>query len=151
MRVGCTGPSCFFPKTERLRADLFFLPLFFFARPIGHVDSCPAGIDGLHPNALGDFQIARAYTKVLHERFGLGSGPLAVPPLEDIPGMKSIGSFRINPMNVLMYPPVGVFMVVSFLSLIFVMSLRPRWMRVRRTAEKKYQRLLLTRDGMEGL
>lgn len=51
---------------------------------IGQVDSCPGGSDGLHPNALGDFQIARAYTKVLHEHFGYGDGPLAVPPVESI-------------------------------------------------------------------
>ncbi|KAF3765632.1 SGNH hydrolase, partial [Cryphonectria parasitica EP155] len=44
-----------------------------------HVEACPAGADGLHPNALGDFQIARAYTRVLHEQFLFGTGPLEVP------------------------------------------------------------------------
>lgn len=116
----------------------------------GHVDSCPAGVDGLHPNALGDFQIARAYSKVLHEQFRIGSGPLAVPPLKEIPGMKSIGMFRLQPMDVLMYPPVGIFMMVSLMSLFFVVVLRPRWMPVSRTSEKKYHRLPITRDGMEG-
>lgn len=57
----------------------------------GHVDSCPAGIDGLHPNALGDFQIARAYSKILHERFHYGAAPLVVPPTHEIPGMSGGG------------------------------------------------------------
>ncbi|MFE0771555.1 fibronectin type III domain-containing protein [Streptomyces sp. NPDC058861] len=42
--------------------------------------ACPAAYDGLHPNALGEFQIARAFEKTLHERFGIGG---FVP---DVPG-----------------------------------------------------------------
>lgn len=41
--------------------------------------ACPAGHDGLHPNALGEFEIARAYSQVLHTDFGLGSSELSVP------------------------------------------------------------------------
>ena len=43
------------------------------------VDSCPAGYDGLHPNALGDYQIARAFSIGLIEGFGIGTTPLEVP------------------------------------------------------------------------
>ncbi|KAF5126392.1 Protein sidekick-1 [Metarhizium anisopliae] len=44
---------------------------------------CPAGYDGLHPNALGEFQIASAFSKTLVNDFNLGSRPLAVPALHD--------------------------------------------------------------------
>ncbi|KUJ20368.1 uncharacterized protein LY89DRAFT_771242 [Mollisia scopiformis] len=46
-------------------------------------DSCPAGHDGLHPNAFGEFQIAQAFSKTMYSNFGLGSGPLTIPA--DIP------------------------------------------------------------------
>lgn len=48
-------------------------------------DSCPAGYDGLHPNALGEFQIAQAFERTLHTTYHLGfsvpgfSGPLFRP------------------------------------------------------------------------
>lgn len=35
-------------------------------------DACPAGYDGLHPNALGEFQIAHAFETTLHDRYGIG-------------------------------------------------------------------------------
>ncbi|KAF2111230.1 SGNH hydrolase-type esterase domain-containing protein, partial [Lophiotrema nucula] len=43
------------------------------------LDACPAGHDGLHPNALGEYQIAHAFTQVLHDDYGLGNGALTVP------------------------------------------------------------------------
>ncbi|MEU4152055.1 fibronectin type III domain-containing protein [Streptomyces sp. NPDC026659] len=43
-------------------------------------DSCPAGYDGLHPNALGEFQIAHAFETTLHDRYGIGQSVPAVPP-----------------------------------------------------------------------
>ncbi|WP_206508055.1 fibronectin type III domain-containing protein [Streptomyces chrestomyceticus] len=42
------------------------------------VDGCPAGYDGLHPNALGEYQIARAFELTLHDKFHLGK---SVPPV----------------------------------------------------------------------
>ncbi len=53
---------------------------------------CPAGYDGLHPNALGEFQIARAFALTLHQRFGIGTHvpdlPASVParPAPAVPG-----------------------------------------------------------------
>ncbi|KAL2827218.1 SGNH hydrolase-type esterase domain-containing protein [Aspergillus cavernicola] len=51
---------------------------------------CPAGYDGLHPNADGELQIAQAFSRVLHEEFDIGSGPITnangqkptAPPVE---------------------------------------------------------------------
>ncbi|MFJ9843357.1 GDSL-type esterase/lipase family protein [Kitasatospora sp. NPDC101155] len=43
------------------------------------VDSCPAGYDGLHPNALGEYQIAQAYERTLHDGWGIGSFVPDVP------------------------------------------------------------------------
>lgn len=36
--------------------------------------------DGLHPNAIGEYQIAQAFSITLHGIFSLGSGPLVLPP-----------------------------------------------------------------------
>lgn len=57
--------------------------------PIEHVDlaaiyscgpdGCPAGYDGLHPNARGEYEIARAFSLTLHNRYGIGRGPLDIP------------------------------------------------------------------------
>lgn len=114
----------------------------------GHVDSCPAGTDGLHPNALGEYQIARAYSKVLHEQFLFGQAPLAVPRLKKLPGWKA----TFKPMAILASPPVGIFMCMSILCLGVVYALRPHWMRARAEPEKKYELLPTTaREGMEGL
>jgi lysophospholipase L1-like esterase len=49
------------------------------------VDVCPAGYDGLHPNTLGDYQIAHAFSRVLVEKFGLGEWELPVPDPWDLP------------------------------------------------------------------
>ncbi|KAF4122962.1 Fibronectin type III domain [Geosmithia morbida] len=42
-------------------------------------DGCPAGYDGLHPNALGEYQIAHAFSRTLVRNMNLGSKPLQVP------------------------------------------------------------------------
>lgn len=44
------------------------------------VDSCPAGYDGLHPNALGEYQIAQAFARTLHDTYGIGASLPAIPP-----------------------------------------------------------------------
>ena len=44
-----------------------------------NVNSCPAGYDGLHPNELGEYQIAQAFSQTLHTIFGYGSGPILIP------------------------------------------------------------------------
>ncbi|WP_189077899.1 GDSL-type esterase/lipase family protein [Mangrovihabitans endophyticus] len=41
--------------------------------------TCPSAYDGLHPNALGEYRIARAFGKALHDGFHLGSGAPEVP------------------------------------------------------------------------
>ncbi|MFJ2024544.1 phosphatidylinositol-specific phospholipase C domain-containing protein [Streptomyces sp. NPDC087897] len=41
--------------------------------------SCPAAHDGLHPNAVGEYQIAGAFGTTLHEDFGIGSSAPDVP------------------------------------------------------------------------
>ncbi|KUL25320.1 fibronectin type III domain-containing protein [Actinoplanes awajinensis] len=43
------------------------------------VGGCPAGYDGLHPNALGEYQIAHAFEQTLHDGYGLGANVPAVP------------------------------------------------------------------------
>ncbi|KAK4984676.1 hypothetical protein LTR66_004544 [Elasticomyces elasticus] len=57
--------------------------------PIKHIDlagnyncrpeGCSSGYDGLHPNALGEYQIAQAFSRTLHEDFKFGTGALQVP------------------------------------------------------------------------
>ncbi|KAK4495120.1 hypothetical protein PRZ48_013447 [Zasmidium cellare] len=42
-------------------------------------DECKGTHDGLHPNELGDFQIAKAFTETLHRAYGYGSRPVKVP------------------------------------------------------------------------
>ncbi|MEE1782149.1 fibronectin type III domain-containing protein [Streptomyces sp. SP17BM10] len=42
-------------------------------------NSCPAGYDGLHPNALGEYQIAQAFVRTLHDSYGLGSQLISIP------------------------------------------------------------------------
>lgn len=46
------------------------------------INACPAGYDGLHPNAMGEFEIARAFSYAL-VAFGYGGSPLEIPG--DIP------------------------------------------------------------------
>ncbi|GKZ18954.1 hypothetical protein AbraIFM66951_001914 [Aspergillus brasiliensis] len=42
-------------------------------------NACPAGYDGLHPNAAGEYQIARAFSLTLVNGFGIGGSPLTIP------------------------------------------------------------------------
>ncbi|RMY56208.1 hypothetical protein D0863_13055 [Hortaea werneckii] len=48
-------------------------------------DGCPAGYDGLHPNILGEFEIARAFSLTLYDCFGIGHAALQVPSRRDMP------------------------------------------------------------------
>lgn len=43
------------------------------------VADCPAGYDGLHPNALGEYQIAQAFERTLHDSYRLGSDIDGIP------------------------------------------------------------------------
>ncbi|CAK3784234.1 Ca2+-modulated nonselective cation channel [Lecanosticta acicola] len=53
-------------------------------RSYGYVpDQCKGTFDDVHPNELGEFQIARAFSQTLHQAFGIGNAPLAIP--EHIP------------------------------------------------------------------
>jgi hypothetical protein len=45
----------------------------------GGPDSCPAAFDGLHPNKLGEYEIAQAFSRVLNRNYGFGSSALDVP------------------------------------------------------------------------
>ncbi|KAF3481445.1 uncharacterized protein GIQ15_04204 [Arthroderma uncinatum] len=58
-------------------------------------DECPAGYDGLHPNAMGEYQIARAFSLTLVNDFKIGSSPLVVP--DDIPArqLPLPGNFKV--------------------------------------------------------
>ena len=51
--------------------------------PQGEPARCAAAYDGLHPNALGEYEIAYAFSAVLYEKFAMGRGPLSIP--RDIP------------------------------------------------------------------
>jgi hypothetical protein len=46
---------------------------------------CPSAFDGLHPNTLGDYQIAQAFSRALIKGFQLGATELAVPRPADLP------------------------------------------------------------------
>ncbi|MET9540482.1 GDSL-type esterase/lipase family protein [Streptomyces sp. NPDC006553] len=54
---------------------------------------CPAGYDKLHPNALGEFQIAYAYARTLHDDYGIGQLvpdiPATIPrrPISPVSGL----------------------------------------------------------------
>ncbi|GAA2655463.1 hypothetical protein Adu01nite_91390 [Paractinoplanes durhamensis] len=55
---------------------------------------CPAGYDGLHPNALGEYQIAQAFERTLHDSYGLGASVPAVPA--QIPARPTPAAYPIN-------------------------------------------------------
>lgn len=44
-----------------------------------NLGGCPVGYDGLHPNAKGEFQIARAFSLTLVNDMKIGNSPLEVP------------------------------------------------------------------------
>ncbi|SMR57196.1 unnamed protein product [Zymoseptoria tritici ST99CH_1E4] len=48
-------------------------------------DECAGAFDGLHPNELGEFQIASAFSTVLHKSFNIGTAPLSIPRSSKIP------------------------------------------------------------------
>ena len=106
--------------------------------PTGHIESCPAGFDGLHPNSLGDFQIASAYTQVFHEKFGFGSGVLEVPNLNAIPGMSSYPGLS-TAVNAISSPALGIFAGVVLLCLVLATVLRPELLRLKRFGRGKYR------------
>ncbi|KAM5484513.1 hypothetical protein McanMca71_001459 [Microsporum canis] len=56
---------------------------------------CPAGYDGLHPNAKGEYEIARAFSLALVKDFKIGTSPLAIP--SDIPPrpLPCPGNFKV--------------------------------------------------------
>ncbi|WP_107452655.1 fibronectin type III domain-containing protein [Streptomyces sp. TLI_053] len=42
-------------------------------------NTCPAAYDNLHPNALGEFQIASAFERTLHDGYGIGQFVPSIP------------------------------------------------------------------------
>jgi len=46
---------------------------------IGGEDHSEAAYDGLHPNALGDFQLAQAFSRTLLTDFNIGQHELTIP------------------------------------------------------------------------
>lgn len=42
-------------------------------------DHCRGTCDGLHPNELGEYQIAKAFSITLHQKFDIGTEPLDIP------------------------------------------------------------------------
>lgn len=48
----------------------------YSCEPVG---GCPAGTDGLHPDAMGEYQIAKAFADTLFRAYELGTGTLAIP------------------------------------------------------------------------
>jgi lysophospholipase L1-like esterase len=92
MRTFIGGRDDLITKTEAYNALLAAsIPIWSTAEsPIYLVDfrdnyscepegGCPAGTDGLHPDALGEFEIAKAFVDTLHFAYGLGNGPLSIP------------------------------------------------------------------------
>ncbi|KAE8402224.1 SGNH hydrolase-type esterase domain-containing protein [Aspergillus pseudonomiae] len=58
--------------------------------------ACPVGYDGLHPNAQGEYQIARAFTLTLVQSFSIGTFPLSIPimaggPLSGLSNLQGTG------------------------------------------------------------
>ncbi|KAL6887012.1 carbohydrate esterase family 3 protein [Trichoderma evansii] len=66
-------------STEQSPIQLVELQQNYDCQPSG----CPAGYDGLHPNAWGEYLIAQAFAQTLVDGFNIGSVPLAVPSEDD--------------------------------------------------------------------
>ncbi|KFZ00367.1 hypothetical protein V500_01070 [Pseudogymnoascus sp. VKM F-4518 (FW-2643)] len=49
--------------------------------------ACPSGHDGLHPNAYGEYQIARGFSLALFYGFGIGTSTLSIPA--SVPGRQN--------------------------------------------------------------
>jgi hypothetical protein len=60
------------------------------------LDSCPAGYDGLHPNALGEYQIAHAFERTLRDQYALGFTVPDVPASADIPARPTPVPSNVN-------------------------------------------------------
>lgn len=119
----------------------------------------------MHPNSLGDYQIARAYTKVLHDKYHFGAEPLVVPNIEAIPGFTVPNGGSSYPVGTtsttsgstggltkqsFTYPPMGIFVVVSLLCLVAVVFFRPRLLKALRPgsgSDGKYQLLPTIREA----
>lgn len=57
------------------------------------IDGCPAGWDGLHPNELGEYTLAQAFSIALHDRYEIGGGILEIPaniPERDCPSPENL-------------------------------------------------------------
>ena len=48
-------------------------------------DECPSTFDGLHPSPLGEYQVARAFSRALIKGFKIGTDELTVPDPADVP------------------------------------------------------------------
>lgn len=123
----CGSPSCLspFPASKCKPADRA-------PAPTGQTTACPAGIDGLHPNSLGDFQIARAYTQVLHNKFHYGAAPLEVPSPDTIPGfVATSGNGKLVGGHAPAPPVTFLAAGAGLLSLVLVAAFRPEWIRLR--------------------
>ena len=46
---------------------------------LGELTACPGSHDGLHPNALGEYEIASAFSKVMNEHYDIGSAEFTIP------------------------------------------------------------------------
>lgn len=62
-------------STKESPVELVDFAGHYNCRPSG----CPDGYDGLHPNAVGEYSIAKAFAETLHAKFGIGSGGLDDP------------------------------------------------------------------------
>ncbi|CZT11345.1 uncharacterized protein RCO7_11539 [Rhynchosporium graminicola] len=58
--------------------------------------NCPAAYDGLHPNELGDFQIARGFSRALVSALGIGKTPLEVPGNIPTRALPTPDNFRMS-------------------------------------------------------
>lgn len=59
------------------------------------LSGCPAGSDGLHPNALGDYQIAQAFSNTLVNDFGIGRRTVEIPADVPFPPLPVPSNFKV--------------------------------------------------------
>ncbi|KAH6725081.1 SGNH hydrolase-type esterase domain-containing protein, partial [Leptodontidium sp. MPI-SDFR-AT-0119] len=57
---------------------------------------CPAAYDGLHPNELGEYQIARGFSRALVSGLGIGKTPLEVPGTIPSRSLPTPGNFQMS-------------------------------------------------------
>ncbi|KAK0124775.1 hypothetical protein ONS96_008656 [Cadophora gregata f. sp. sojae] len=58
-------------------------------------DNCPAAYDGLHPNELGEYQIARGFSRALVSGLRIGRTPLEIPGNIPSRSLPTPGNFRM--------------------------------------------------------